>query len=204
MHHEPTASRVIHWARRYDWFTRALPFVRKIRAKLLELAAPAPGERVLDVGCGTGVLAIAIKSRVGAGDVHGIDASPEMIEVAKEKAAQAGCEIHLQVALAEALPFPAAHFDLVTCSLVLHHLPAGLRRKGLAEVRRVLKPSGRFVAVDFAALSHSPVGHLLSLLGHARGDNTLAELSPLLKEAGFTEVEAIPTRHRNFAFIRAR
>jgi ubiquinone/menaquinone biosynthesis C-methylase UbiE len=204
MHHEPTASRVIHWARWYDWFTRALPFVPRIRAKLLELAAPVPGERVLDVGCGTGVLAMAIKSRVGASDVHGIDASPEMIEVANEKAAQAGCEVHWQVALVEALPFPEAHFDLVTCSLVLHHLPGDLRRKGLAEVKRVLKPSGRFVAADFAALSHSVSGHLLSLMGHARGQNTVAELSPLLKEAGFIEVEAIPTRHRKFAFIRAR
>jgi hypothetical protein len=54
-----------------------------------------------------------------------------------------------------------------------------------------------------AATSHSPLGHLLSILGHARGESTVSELTPLLKEAGFSDVEAIPTRHGNFAFIRA-
>jgi ubiquinone/menaquinone biosynthesis C-methylase UbiE len=198
-----TGGRVVHWARWYDVFNRLMPFVRPVREKLVELAAPAPGEHVLDVGCGTGMLAIELKSRVGAGKVRGIDASPEMIEVATEKAAKAGFDIDLQVALIETLPFADACFDLVTSSLMLHHLPGDLKRKGLAQVRRVLKPGGRFMVVDFAATSHSPLCHLLSILGHARGESTVSELTPLLKEAGFSDVEAIPTRHRNFAFIRA-
>lgn len=199
-----TAGRVIHWARWYDLFDRVMPFARRIREKLVELAAPAPGEHGLDVGCGTGTLAIALKSRVGAGEVHGVDASTEMIVVAKEKAAKAGADVYLQVALIEALPFPDASFDLVTSSLMLHHLPADLKRKGLAQIRRVLKPGGRFVALDFAAPGHSLLGHLLSILGHARGESTVAELTPMLKDAGFRDVEAISTRHKSFAFIRAR
>jgi demethylmenaquinone methyltransferase/2-methoxy-6-polyprenyl-1,4-benzoquinol methylase/phosphoethanolamine N-methyltransferase len=198
-----TEGRVIHWARWYDLWVGLVPFVRAIREKLLELAAPAPGEQVLDVGCGTGVLAVALKARVGAGKVCGIDASPEMIEVARAKGAKAGSEIDLQVALIEALPFPDRSFDLVTSSLMLHHLPADLKRKGLAQIRRVLKPGGRFMALDFASQSHSPLGHLLSILGHPRGESTVAELTPMMKEAGFSDVEAIPTRHKNFAFIRA-
>lgn len=198
-----TRGRVLHWARWYDVSTRLMPFARPVREKLVELAAPAPGEQVLDVGCGTGTVAIELESRVGAGKVRGIDASPEMIEVATEKAAKAGADIDVQVALIEALPFADASFDLVTSSLMLHHLPGDLKRKGLAEVRRVLKPGGRFVVVDFAATSHSPLGHLLSILGHGGGESTVSELTPLLKEAGFSDVEAIPTRHRNFAFIRA-
>jgi ubiquinone/menaquinone biosynthesis C-methylase UbiE len=210
MHHQTTdapktAGRVLHRARWYDLFGRVISPGRDkaIREQLTELAAPAAGEKVLDVGCGTGTLAIAIKSRVGAGEVHGIDASPEMIQVAQEKSAKDGSDIDFRVALIEALPFPDASFDLVTSSLMLHHLPDDLKARGLLEIRRVLKPGGRFMAVDFAADSHSPLGHLLSIFGHARGESMVDKLTPMLNDAGFGHVEAIPTRHRNFAFIRA-
>src|SRR5215216_3877908 len=73
----------IHGARLYDLFGRIVSLGRDkaVREKLIELAAPLPGEKVLDVGCGTGAVAIAIKSRVGASEVHGIEATPEMIQV---------------------------------------------------------------------------------------------------------------------------
>jgi demethylmenaquinone methyltransferase/2-methoxy-6-polyprenyl-1,4-benzoquinol methylase/phosphoethanolamine N-methyltransferase len=200
-----TAGRVLHGARWYDLVCGVLSFGRDkaIREKLIELAAPAPGETVLDVGCGTGTLALALKSRVGTGEVHGIDASPEMIAVAKEKAAKVGSAIDFQVALIEAIPFPDATFDLVTSSLMLHHLPDALKHTGLAEIRRALKPGGRFLALDFAAHSHSPLGHLCSIVGHARGESMVDTLMPMLKDAGFSDAEGIPTRHKNFAFIRA-
>ena len=211
MHHKTpdapqTAGRVIHWARWYDLFGRVISLGRDraVREKLVELAAPAPGENVLDVGCGTGTLAITLKSKVGMGEVHGIDASPEMIEVAKEKAAKDGSDIDFKVALIEAIPFPDCSFDLVTSSLMLHHLPDDLKRTGFAEIRRVLKPDGRFFAVDFAAHSHSPLGHLLGIFGHSGGENMVDKLAPMLKDASFSDVEAMPTRHKNFAFIRAR
>jgi demethylmenaquinone methyltransferase/2-methoxy-6-polyprenyl-1,4-benzoquinol methylase/phosphoethanolamine N-methyltransferase len=201
-----TAGRVLHGARWYDLFGTVISFGRDkaIRGKLIELAAPAPGEEVLDVGCGTGTLALALEASMGTAEVHGIDASPEMIGVAREKAAKAGADIDFQVALIEAIPFPDATFDLVTSSLMLHHLPDDLKRRGFDEIRRVLKPGGRFMAMDFAAHSHSPLGHLLSIFGHSRGESMVGRLMPMLKDAGFNEVEGIPTRHKNFAFIRAR
>ena len=136
--------------------------------------------------------------------MHGIDASPEMIEVARAKAAKAGSEIDFRLALIEEIPYPAASFDLVTSSLMLHHLPDELKQRGFVEIRRVVKPGGRFLAMDFAAHSHSFLGHLLSVFGHARGESMVDKLTPMLKEAGFDDVEALPTRHKNFVFIRAR
>jgi demethylmenaquinone methyltransferase/2-methoxy-6-polyprenyl-1,4-benzoquinol methylase/phosphoethanolamine N-methyltransferase len=163
---------------------------------------------VLDVGCGTGTLAIAIRPRVGAGEVHGIDTSPEMIDTAQKKAAKTRSDIDFQVALIEAIPFPDGSFDVVTSSLMLHHLPDDLKRKGFAEIRRVLKPGGRFLAMDFASESRlgldSPIGHVLSILGILRGASVVDKLKPMLKQAGFEDVEALRTRQKNFAFIRAR
>jgi ubiquinone/menaquinone biosynthesis C-methylase UbiE len=196
-----TTGRVIHWARLYDLVGRKMSFGRDT---LLRLAAPAAGENVVDVGCGTGTLAIALSSKVAPGEAHGVDASPQMIEVARQKSAKAGLDVDFRVALIEAIPFPEDSFDLVTSSLMLHHLPDELKGRGLAEIRRVLKPGGRFVAMDFAAESHSPLGHLLSILGLAHGQSVLEKLGPMIRDAGFDHVETIATRHKRFAFIRGR
>ena len=202
----PTTGHVLHMARWYDLLGHiiSLGHDNAVREKLVDLAAPLPGETALDVGCGTGTLALAMESRQGTVQVHGIDASPEMIDVAREKATKAGSQVDFQVALIEAIPFPDATFDLVTSSMMLHHLPDGLKRAGLAEIRRVLKPGGRFMAMDFAAQSHSPLGHLLSIFGHAHGESTIEKLTPMLRDAGFSVIEGISTTHKNFSFIRAR
>src|SRR3990172_3029854 len=198
-----TAGRTIRsWARFYDAASWLLSFGQApaIRKMTVEMAAAARGEAVLDVGCGTGSLAIALKAEVGeSGEVRGIDASPEMIEQARRKAARQGAAVEFVVAPIEELPYPDARFDLVVSSFMLHHLPNGVKRKGLAEVRRVLKPGGRFLAVDFGGTSQSLVGHLLSVLGHGHGHASMEALAPVMAEAGFTEVEAGVTKYRSLA-----
>lgn len=122
----------------------------RFRKWTVGLAAIARGHSVLDVGCGTGNLTMAAKVRAGtAGEVHGIDASPEMIQEAGRKAAEKQLDIRYQVGLIEDIPFPDGKFDVVVSSLMLHHLPKDLKRRGIAEISRVLKPGGRFVAADF-------------------------------------------------------
>lgn len=196
-----TRGRVLHRARCYDLFTRKMSLGRE---RLIRLASPAPGESVLDVGCGPGTLAIALAPRVAPGRAHGIDASPEMIEVAKTKAAKAGLDVDLQVGLIEAIPFGDDSFDLVTSSLMFHHLPDDLKESGLREIRRVLKPGGRCLVLDFAEESHSRLGHLLSVAGHVRGDNVVEKLGTLMRAAGFEHVEAAGTGRSRLAFIRGR
>ena len=203
-----TEGRTIRWwARFYDAASWLLSFGRApaIRRMTVEMAAAVPGESVLDVGCGTGSLALAAKAAVGReGSVRGIDASPEMIEQARRKAAKAGAKADFRVALIEELPFGEGEFDLVLSSFMLHHLPDDVKRKGLAEVRRVLKPGGRFLAVDFGSTSQSVGGHLLSIFGHSHGQASLEALAPAMGEAGFTEVETGVTKHRSVAYLRGK
>jgi ubiquinone/menaquinone biosynthesis C-methylase UbiE len=106
-----TTGRVLHWAARYDLLVWLLTHgrTRAFRERLVNLAHLASGESVLDVGCGTGSVAIAAKGRVGAGGkVFGIDASSEMIARATAKAARAGIDVFFKNAVAETLPFPDA------------------------------------------------------------------------------------------------
>src|SRR5579863_6844864 len=148
-----TGGIVLHGARFYDFMAWAMMLGREsaFRQKVLDLARLKPGEAVLDVGCGTGTLAITARRRVGHdGKVSGIDASPEMIARAGKKARKAGLEIEFRNESIEALPFPDGRFDLVLSTVMLHHLPRKVRDAGLREIRRVLRPGGRVLIVDFA------------------------------------------------------
>jgi ubiquinone/menaquinone biosynthesis C-methylase UbiE len=119
------------------------------RERTVDLAAITRGHSVLDVGCGTGNLTMAAKVRAGNdSEVYGIDAAPEMIQKAEQKAAEKQLHIHYQVGLIEDIPFPDSKFDIVVSSLMLHHLPTDLKLQGIVEISRVLKRGGRFVAVD--------------------------------------------------------
>ena len=124
---------VLHSAARYyDLLAWLLTLGRegRFRDRLVELARLEPGHAVLDVGCGTGTLAVSAKRRVGlTGTVHGVDASPEMIERARRKSAKAGVEVTFEIGTVEALPFPDARFDAVLSTLMLHHLPRPVRQQ---------------------------------------------------------------------------
>jgi len=186
-----TTGSVLHAAAGYDWLVWFVMFGREriFREKVLRLARLEPGESVLDVGCGTGTLAIAAKRHVGpTGSVYAIDASPEMIARASRKARKAGIEVLFKSALAEALPFPDAYFDAVLTTLMLHHLPRKARQQCAREIRRVLKPRGRVLAVDFASAARerrSLVGHF-----HRHGHVDLGDIMAVLSEADLKTVES--------------
>src|SRR5262245_44629673 len=126
LHRTPgTTGSVLHWAASYDLLVWLLTLGRErvFREQVVRLARLQPGESVLDVGCGTGTLAIAAKRCVGpTGTVSGIDASPEMLARAGKKASKAGVEVVFTHAVAEVLPFPDAHVDEVLTKVMLHHL----------------------------------------------------------------------------------
>lgn len=113
----------------------------------LEAAELRDGESLVDVGCGTGKLAVAA-TRVTA-DVLGIDATPGMIDLARERAAAAGSPARFEVGVGEALPLADGSVDAVTSSYFFHHLPPDVKRQALAEMWRVLAPGGRLVITDY-------------------------------------------------------
>lgn len=199
-----TSGSVLHAAAGYDWLVWLVTFGREgiFREKVLRLARLEPGESILDVGCGTGTLAIAAKRHVGpTGSVHGIDASPEMITRASRKARKAGLEVLFESALAEALPFPDAHFDAVLTTIMLHHLPPKPRQQCAREMRRVLKPRGRVLAVDFARAARERrhvIGHF-----HRHGHVDLGAIIAVLSEAGLKTVESGALGVSNLQFVVA-
>jgi demethylmenaquinone methyltransferase/2-methoxy-6-polyprenyl-1,4-benzoquinol methylase/phosphoethanolamine N-methyltransferase len=201
--HDPhTTGKIIRWAKWYDLLFARKP--TKEHRAAVKAATLQPGEKVLDVGSGTGTMAILMAKKVGAeGEVIGIDASPDMIDVSRKKAAKQGSAARFEAAAIESLPFPDATFDVATSTLMLHHLPDEAQRKGLAEVRRVLRTGGRFVIVDFSSESQSFLGHLLSVLGHAHGGSTYPKLEGMLREAGFTNVEGLPVRRKGMMLVKA-
>lgn len=215
MHNEPrikngpqTTGTTIHWASEYDIFSRLLgmgPNARNSRM-VIELANVKPGDRVLDVGCGTGSLTLTAQSYAGPnGKAFGIDAAPEMIEVAKKKASRSRPEVVFDLGLIEELDFPDESFDIVISRLAIHHLPDDLKRKGFAEILRVLKPGGRLFIADFNPPTNPVLNHITSaLVGSHMMQTHIWNLPPMLESAGFEEIASGPTRSAFLAFVSGK
>ncbi len=209
MKHGPeTAGSTIHWAGRYDLFTSLLGMGVNARNSrmVVELAGIKPGDKVLDVACGSGNLTQTAQKYAGpGGKATGIDASPEMIEVAKKKAERLGSGASFQLGLAEKLDFPDGTFDVVISRLAIHHLPDDLKQRAFAEILRVLKPGGRVLIADFVQPSNHMLSHITSVITGPRMMGTKTwSLPPMLEQAGFVDVKSGPTRSSFLAFISGR
>jgi ubiquinone/menaquinone biosynthesis C-methylase UbiE len=146
---------------------------RAFREQILGFANLAPGEAVLDVGCGTGSLAIAAKRHVGpTGAVYGIDASPEMLARAGKKAVKIGLDVVFRNGAAQALPFADGQFDAVLSTLLLHHLPRTARQQCASEMRRVLNPAD----AHWWSTSQAPP---ITRTGSSRAFTAMATSSPV-------------------------
>ncbi len=170
---------------------------------LLEHAAPQPGERVLDVACGTGDVARHVAPQVGlSGAVVALDISPAMLAVARSVPPTEGATIVWQEGSALALPFPAGAFDLVLCQQGVQFFPD--RVTATREMRRVLGPHGRVALSVWQTIHHQPVYEALySAIARQLGTTVAAiatpfslgdpdELHALLTAAGFQRVEVAP------------
>ena len=175
----------------------------------VNLAQVKPGDCVLEVGCGTGTLTLAAKRQAGpSGKAFGIDVIPGMIELSQRKAAQANEDVTFQLGSIDDIPFAENLFDVVMCSFMIFHMSEDTRRKGIAEIYRVLKPKGRLLVLDLA-LPTKPLPRAIAqkLLGGML-EHDLRELLPLMDASGFSDVEIAPMKFRILglsvlAFVRA-
>ena len=195
---------LLRHALRYDALLWLFTLGREdhFRRLILDRAGLSCGERVLDVGCGTGSLALAAARRVGRnGAVCGVDASAPMVERARSKAARAGVEVDFREAAAQGLPFEERAFDLVLCTLVLHHLGRAGRETATREMKRVLRPGGRVVVVDFEKSTHGAHGLLARL--HRHGAVPKEQVARTLERAGLRVLESGPLGYKGMGLCIA-
>lgn len=175
----------------YDPIMRLLGFTRALRP-LVEQAELRSDHTVLDIGCGTGALALLIKDMHPDVAVTAIDPDPRALARAERKARQAGVAIRFDRGFGDALPYPDQAFDRVFSSMMLHHVPRAEKQGLLSEVRRVLKPGGRLELLDFAGGTHGLLAHVLH--GRAASEPAHARLLDRMRQAGFAEARRVATR----------
>jgi ubiquinone/menaquinone biosynthesis C-methylase UbiE len=173
----------------YDPLTRFMG-VNKAHGRLIEQAHIHSNNRILEIGCGTGNLAIRIKQIYPRAQVVGLDPDLRALARARQKAEKNGLDIEFTPGFADALPYPDGSFDRVLSALMFHHLlklEGGLRTLG--EARRVLAPGGALHLVDFGRFAGEPGGSFLRLLHRSERlrDNMGNRIPMLMKDAGFAE-----------------
>lgn len=175
----------------YDPLLRWVMREEQFKRHLIRQAQIAPGQRVLDLGCGTATLTILIKQTHPEAVAIGLDGDPKVLEIGRAKAHRAGAEITLDEGMAYQLPYPDESFDRVVSSLVLHHLNTDSKRRALSEVYRVLRPGGELHVVDFGK-PHTAWGRVLAPVIwrlEQASDNIKGLLPEMFRQAGLAQVE---------------
>jgi ubiquinone/menaquinone biosynthesis C-methylase UbiE len=194
----------------YDPLTRLIG-VEPVHRRLTGQAELESAEAVLEIGCGTGNLALLVKRMRPQLQVVGLDPDPKALARASRKARRAGLQLSLDRGFADELPYPDASFDRVLSSLMFHHLEDDLRLASLKEVLRVLRPGGSLHLVDFggerehlhgfARFAHHSHSH-----SHTLEDNSEDRIPTLMREAGLSapaEIDHLIKRLGRLTFYRA-
>jgi ubiquinone/menaquinone biosynthesis C-methylase UbiE len=167
----------------YDPITKLLG-VDRTRRRLVAQAELTRGQRVLEVGCGTGSLLIEMGRQHPAVELVGLDPDPRALARAERKARRAGVRLRLDRGFSDAMPYEDASFDRVLSSFMYHHVPPDEKLAMFREIHRVLKPGGRLELVDFAGpeRAHGFFARMLHA-HHIMKDNAEAHVIALMTEA---------------------
>lgn len=185
-------------AMHYHWLTPLYDVLvewtlpdRRFKEHLLRQAGIQAGETILDLGCGTGTLALLVKSAHPDAEVIGLDMDPQILRIARRKTREAGAEIALHLGTAASLPYPDRSVDRVLSSFVLHHLSKADKQRAAAEVFRILRPGGELHVLDFGK-PHNAYALLVSYFtrwGEELLENVQGLLPDIFRGAGFNIVE---------------
>lgn len=170
------------------WYTKSLVDTTRLRLK--------PGQRLLDVGCGTGTDLEKLRARYGESvELYGVEPSKDMLKQVPQTVVESR-NVHFSNATADKLPYADNFFDYVTCSLVLHHLSDDDRQKALKEMHRVLKPDAMVLIKEWGQ-PRNVFGRFIAWFwrDHAYiSQSTSKDLQALLKQAGFKQVEILSVK----------
>jgi len=192
----------------YDPLTQLLG-VRRVYRRLLDQAGVRPGQRVLEIGCGTGNLLLTAKQTQPAATVVGLDPDLPALARAHRKARRRGLAVQLDRGYADELPYADNSVDVVLSSFMLHHVPTDRREPAIREVRRVLRPGGALHLVDIDAAA-APADGWIARRAHRHAlpqENVGGGIPDLLRRAGFIDVSETGSDVRRhvgrFTFYRA-
>lgn len=188
----------VHWLTRfYDPALTLLMRERAWRPRLLEQVAPRPGDRILDLGCGTGTLTVMLQHVCPEAAIIGLDVDRDVLGIARAKADAAGIPISFWQGRADDssnVPmFRFASFDKIVSSLLFHHLTSEQKRRALAHARSLLRSSGEMHIADWG----KPTNALMRLLFYSvqaldsyanTSDNIMGRLPEFMHDAGFSDV----------------
>lgn len=189
----PAAGRP-EWTPFYDFAIALLTRERRWRSALLRQTAPQPGDRILDVGCGTGTFAVMLKRAEPRAEVVGLDPDPDVLARARAKAAKDAADVTFRQGFARDAGAEAAGFTKVVSSLVFHQVPLEEKRAGLAAIGRALRPGGTLHIADYGLqrtpLMRAAFRQIQKLDGFDNTEpNARGVLPELIREAGFAAVE---------------
>ncbi len=192
----PLYDLVVRWTTNETAFKKALVNQMNLRSNA----------RVLDLGCGTGTLTIAIKRQSPSAEVHGLDGDPRILEIARKKAEQAAEQITLTHGLSFELPYHDASFDVMASSLFFHHLTPENKQRTLAEVFRVLTNGGELHVADWGKANNALMAAASLPVQWLDGPRTKDSFQGLLpeyvREAGFFDVTETTSFNSLFGTIR--
>ncbi len=206
-------------ALRYKWATGVYDLVIEyftrgsvLRRLSVDAIAPEPGEAILDLGCGTGELSLAIAQTEPRSSVTGYDIDPEVLEIALNKMRLQGevsAVTFRDVNVTDAASLPQqdiGRFDCVTSSLVFHHLNHDQKQQALKSVQALLRPGGRFVLIDWGPGANVFLRAAFWLVRLLDGldvtrDNAQGKIPNMLEESSFSQIYAKPLLNTVFGTI---